>query len=290
MRIRVLTAVAALAASTAPSASRAEETRKLEPTSPWNIDYADDSCALKREFGAPADRALLELRQFAPGASFSVLVARAERSFRQRPPQVRFLPATKPRSIENALHFSNGAGMKAVKWYDSFVPTEPTSADAAVVAEADYRVWEGAVSGLEVAGTFAPAVVLETGEMHKPMQAMRACLDELLTHWGVDVAAHRSLSRRVAPKGQAAWALEIQEAYPREMLLQERSGEVRVRMMVGADGKPTGCRVQIPSQDPSFEETACRKMMEAARFEPALDAAGNPIASYFLTRIIYRVN
>ena len=292
MRMRVLTAVAMLAASTLSSPSRAEEAHKLEPASPWNIDYADDSCALKREFGSSNDRVLFELRQFAPGDSFSVLVAAGEKRFRQRPPLVRFLPGElNPRTIDNALHFSDGAGMKAVRWRDPFVPSERRSNPAdAVRSAADYKFWEGAVSGVEVAGTFAPAVALATGEMHKPMQAMRACLDELLTHWGIDAAAHRTLSRRAQPVSQASWALEIQDSYPREMLLREQSGEVRVRMMVGTDGKPTGCHVQIKSQDPSFEQTACREMMKAARFEPALDSGGKPIASYYVTAIIYRVD
>jgi TonB family protein len=288
--MRVLVAAAWLGIGLASAGARPEDVRKLEPTSPWNIDYAEDSCALKREFGPPASRALLELRQFEPGASFSVLVAMDGRDFHLRPPRVRFLPEPKPRTIDGAIHFEDGRGVKAVKWYDSLAPDEPApTADDAKPKDADPRVREGAVSAIEVGGIFGSTVVLATGEMHKPMEAMRACLDELLTHWGIDAAAHRTLSRRASPDGQASWALELQDSYPRAMLLQEKSAEVRVRMMVGPDGKPTECHIQIKSQDPSFETTACREMMKAARFKPALDAAGNPIASYYITRIIYTV-
>lgn len=282
---------AALAAAIPSPALPAEEMLRLEPTSPWNIDYADDSCALKREFGQAPDGALLELRQFAPDEAFSVLVAMDKHDFHLRPPKVRFLPEAEPRTIDRAMHFEDKRGMKAVKWYDRFAPEAPAP-QLTPTPESDKgsKAPETAVNALEVASTFGRTVVLMTGEMHKPMEAMRACLDELITHWGVDAAAHRTLSQHAEPDAQLVWAREIQKYYPSEMLRQGKGAEVSVRMMVDAKGTPTECHIQIKSQDPMFEQTACEQMMRAARFKPALDAAGRPIASFWTTRIVYRIN
>ncbi|HYD05839.1 MAG TPA: TonB family protein, partial [Reyranella sp.] len=127
-------------------------------------------------------------------------------------------------------------------------------------------------------------------EMHKPMEVMRACLDELLTHWGIDAAAQRTLTRKVKPLEQMEWAKDLQSAYPSNMLRKGQSGIVRVRLIVGPTGKPQTCHIQVPSDDPSFEQTACSRLMRSARFEPALDASGKAITSYYVTSILYLIN
>jgi hypothetical protein len=60
--------------------------------------------------------------------------------------------------------------------------------------------------------------------------------------------------------------------------------------MIATDGKPSSCDVQIEAPSPSFQKTACDVLMRYAKFEPALDAQGQPIASYFITGILYRLS
>jgi hypothetical protein len=38
-----------------------------------------------------------------------------------------------------------------------------------------------------------------------------------------------------------------------------------------------------------FDEHACKTSMRYARFEPALDANGVPVASFFMTTVVYQV-
>jgi len=52
---------------------------------------------------------------------------------------------------------------------------------------------------------------------------------------------------------------------------------VDVRLIVGADGKPTSCNVQLEVRDADFQQVACETLMRNARFEPALDAAAMPL-------------
>jgi TonB family protein len=115
-------------------------------------------------------------------------------------------------------------------------------------------------------------------------------MDELLTHWGIDARAQKTLSRPVKALEQAEWVRKVQAVYPVGKLLALENGLVRVRLIVDPEGKPSSCHIQMKAKDDDFEQAACGTMMRHARFEPALDASGKPIASYFVTSVIYRVN
>lgn len=279
----------AIAASQMVSATPRVQT--FAPLKSWNVDYADDSCALRREFADGDDKVLFELRQFSPGDLFSATAAST--AFRQgsKPLKVRFLPDVTPHEAAGASPLQYPNGLFGFSWNDSLVPLTKGADKLQVIGSSPDRMTrEKAIEGVELSAGLTRTIVITTGELHRSMEAMRKCMDELLTHWGIDAVAHRSLSRRVGAKDQQAWAKIIQDKYPGKMLAREMSGIVRVRVMVGPDGRPTSCHMQVPSQDPSFETTACAGLMKASRFEPALDAAGKPIASYFVTSIFYIVD
>ena len=298
MRIRVLAAAAALAACFAPSLARAQEVRTLKPTSPWNVDYADDSCALRRSFGTGDGKDFyLELRQFAPGTYFYATVAAPRGMMRGNELRLRFEPDAEARTVD-ALRVTMGSDRQGYNWADSLrrggraaakTDSDRKDEDTAEWPDAERSRREAELTGLLLQRGFGKPVLLATGEMHKPMEVMRACLDELLTHWGIDAAAQRTLTRKAKPIEQAEWVKEIQNAYPSDMLRRLKSGIVRLRMIVGPDGKAKSCHIPIPSDDPSFEDAACERMMRYARFEPALDANGQPITSYYVTSVIYLV-
>lgn len=276
----------------------AEPSQSYVPSTPWNIHYADDSCVLRRRFGDPKHEILLQLRQYAPGDGFEVTVASEHVAIRKAAARIRFLPDDEPRSIGVPLRLIFPNKLIAASWDDSFFVTDPTEDAAEAMAgqpskqrdESLYKARESTIRGLEINGIFAAPVALQTGEMHRSMSGMRKCLDELVTHWGIDAAAQKTLTRRTRPVDQMKWARVIQERYPSAMLNEGKGGRVLVRMIVGADGKPTSCNIQSIVEDLSFGQTACEGMMKVARFDPALDSAGKPIASYFNTKIIYTVN
>ena len=283
-------AIGALHALTPAMAAKAPQV--FAPSTPWNVDYADESCVLRRNFGTPDRKVVLELRQFVPGDVFYATIAAKFISAGQGKLKVRFVPDTAVHEAQSAYSLVYSQGMEGVVWTDSFRP------DQATVEEGPQPRWieiernarESSIRGVEVSGRASPAVSLATGEMHRPMTAMRGCMDELLTDWGIDAAAQRTLSRPAWPVGQANWARVIQANYPSAMLMKMKGGIVRLRMIVSPDGKATSCHILVPSQDPSFEKTACAGMMKAARFDPALDASGKPIASYYAATVVYMVN
>lgn len=64
----------------------------MAPSSEWIVDYADDSCALRRAFKVGDEQAILQLRQFAPGENFEVVLLSSTLTRTDKAPRVRFEP------------------------------------------------------------------------------------------------------------------------------------------------------------------------------------------------------
>jgi protein TonB len=99
-----------------------------------------------------------------------------------------------------------------------------------------------------------------------------------------------SKARPARTKGERGWSARIQEDYPSRALREEVEGTVGVRVTVTPDGRATGCSVTASSGNSDLDSGACRSMERYARFEPALDDAGNPTTGSYSTRITYRLN
>lgn len=99
-----------------------------------------------------------------------------------------------------------------------------------------------------------------------------------------------SQARGARTKNERSWAARIQENYPARALREEIEGTVGVRVTVTPDGRATGCSVTSSSGSDILDAAACAGMERYARFEPALDAAGNPTNGSYSTRITYKLN
>nr|WP_086618753.1 energy transducer TonB [Erythrobacter tepidarius] len=99
-----------------------------------------------------------------------------------------------------------------------------------------------------------------------------------------------SMARPARTKNERSWAARIQENYPARALREEIEGTVGVRVTVTPDGRATGCTVTSSSGSDILDSAACQGMERYARFEPALDDAGNPTNGSYSTRITYRLN
>ena len=229
------------------------------------------------------------MRKASVGEGFTVTVAGNVFAASSGELKVRFSPDSKPHTASRLNRLVYPSGLVGFTWVDSLVPlTFQMPLSEQQIAERVVR--EKSVSGVELSGIVKPAVSLATGEMHEPMNSMRICIDELLSHWGLDAHAQRTLSQRVKPIDQGNWARVLQENYPRDMVAQGRGANVEIRLMVGADGRTTSCHTPIPSREPVFESIACEVMMKVSRFEPALDSGGRPIASLFVTSAVFDPN
>ena len=92
------------------------------------------------------------------------------------------------------------------------------------------------------------------------------------------------------PRGQAGWARRIQSNYPRRAEREGTEGNVGVSVTVGTDGRVASCSVTSSSGSSDLDSAACDGMTRYARFNPALDQAGNPITDTYRTTIVYQLN
>src|SRR6185436_4103077 len=93
-----------------------------------------------------------------------------------------------------------------------------------------------------------------------------------------------SKARGATPDGQGRWAARIQENYPARAIRDETEGTVGVRVSIAANGRVTACSVSSSSGSSVLDEAACDGMTRYARYNPALDDAGNPTTGSASTR------
>lgn len=283
---------AALASSALPNpAFAADGPLAMTPTSNWSVDYAEDSCALRRTFESGGDKMGLELRQLAPGDDFEVVLVSTTLSRTSAAPRARFEPDSgwfKP-LFHRLLDSQSSHG---VGYTDSLRPNalKPFGETPPAWAPEERIAREQAVTALTVGGSFEREITLQTGSMHQPLAALRKCMDDLVTQWGLDPQVQATLSRAAQPVDQMGWARRIMQNYPRDMLRANKSARVPIRVIVGADGKPASCAASMRQAEPSFEQAACAATIEYARFVPALDASGTPVPSIFATTVVYAIS
>jgi TonB family protein len=108
------------------------------------------------------------------------------------------------------------------------------------------------------------------------LAALRQCHVEVAREWGIDTAALAALSRQPT-QSENNFGLTPND-YPPQALRQATQGHVIMRLTVSAEGRVTACAIVATSGSPEIDSTACRISLQRGRFNPALDAAGGPVA------------
>ncbi len=278
----------------------------LKPATEWHMDYAPDKCRLSRAFGSGENGVAFIMERYDPGDPFFLVVAGAplantnltrltlrfgpeglERTEHLLDAKLGELPAVMVTGmtlvelpVEVAARTSNRTGSRYVR--------ETGDDEPDVLGQSLTPTQESAISWLEIVPRGKPPIRIALGSMGKPMAAMRACTEELLGHWGIDLEAHRSLTRAVTPKGSPANWIASGD-YPRELLAKGAQGLVQFRLIVGQDGKPTECFIQESTRPKGFDDAVCKSMMRNARFDPALDKDGVAIKSYWRSSVRFQM-
>jgi hypothetical protein len=294
----VLAAASLLSAGVAHT-QEAADVVVLKPSSPWAMNYAEDSCHLARAFGEGEEKVTAEFRQFGPSTTFVlVLVGESLERYRGRtePLITDFRPLGARKEHRDALAGTLPDGRHLIQTFASFGADDEPKYRAGAARNrswqperAEYapivpdRAAEANAKQLYLNGPFREPIILELGPMDKPMDAMRTCIDQLLIKWGFDSQAHRTLTRRAAPAGNPGSWLSTAD-YPAAMLRAGRSAAVHFRLMIDEAGAPTDCVVQT-AVGSGFDELTCRLLRKRARFTPALDAQGRPIPSFFASSV-----
>ena len=107
-------------------------------------------------------------------------------------------------------------------------------------------------------------------------------------HWGIDVEKQHHLSRQAIPKSSpGSWMHS--EDYPKEMLTYQMDGLVYFRLIIEPTGDVSSCAVQESVMPKQYNDLTCKLIIRRAKFEPALDAEGQPIKSYWSSSVRWMI-
>lgn len=290
-----------LAALALPGLAVAKEPLRLKPSSKWNVHYAEDSCRMGRSFGEGDKKITLLVDRYQPGDALrlSFVGKPADTSLNEGIVRIRFGPA----EIEQEAEFypatlADKTPSLIIRGSVRIAPYSPevhAAHDAALKAKRYDFEWpqvtpeqEAAVTFIEVKRSIRQPFILETGSLGAPLAALEKCTDELLDHWGIDVAKHAALSRKLRPRSNPGQWMKSRD-YPLPMLLSGKRAIVHFRLNVDAAGKATACHIQQSTRPKAFDDAVCKAIMRNAEFDPALDAEGKPIASYWLNSVVFHI-
>ena len=262
----------------------------LTPSTSWTLDATPSGCALRRSFGTGSPPVFLEMQRFAPGDGFQLIASGDELNWIKSGTRLYLKYGSLPHHDE-PVSFKSGETAR-----ENRRPI-PTIFATSSLGDEDSDAKSDEDEGAEVTPQMEAqvreitlqrpgrSVILKTGPLDKPFAIMRQCTDALLKSWGLDPAVQNSLSRRAVPIAIRSWPGAIK--YPTAAVMGGEQARVNFRMLVGADGSPTDCTVLRSYNDRSFDAVACRSLMKVARFEPALDAAGKPVPSFYSNVIVW---
>lgn len=292
-----IAAIALMAAS-----ASASEPRTFAPSSKWVVNYADDSCRLGRAFGTDKDQILLLFDRFAPGPAFrATLIGRPVRApsgegkvifqFGEKGAEQKRSFVTG--EMENKLPaiMVNGALRAVAKSTSPDVSDEEAEAetdDPVKLSPEEMRSRADDIGFIDVRVAGRSPLRLQTGKMGAPLAALSQCTSNLIKGWGIDAEAHQSLMRPAMPaKDPGDWLSSAD--YPAAMRWMGQQALVQFRLIVDETGQPKSCHIQQSTRPEDFDKAVCEGIMRRASFHPALDAAGKPIASYYVNRVRFKM-
>lgn len=269
------------------------DTKRLAPSSPWNLDFAENKCRLQRVFENEGKPHALIIEQSAPQATFSLVVAG---------PTLARLKGTKDLAIGLAGDLPLETGRRILPgtlpdYGSAFVLTSFSLSQPGAMAAGDGNGLRSAGIDLDQASKVnrivlgnpkgKPAVSFETGNMRDAFAALNTCTADLLAQWGLNAEQHRAY-RQPRIVNEIELARYLQQTYPQGALAKKESGLFVFRLIVEADGTVSGCHIEASSAVTELDPR-CETIIRIARMEPARDAQGQPMRSFYVTSLTYQI-
>jgi hypothetical protein len=285
----------------------ATEPVRIQPTSQWILDYAENSCRLIRTFGDGKTKTVLLLESEAPERMDMLVIGRPLKSYAEEV-GARFLPVGgktfKGRTAESSTNRD-----PAILWSHVYLlpeavienlereaaemrpkpdvrPPPINLAERASLRSQRQQFAEKATE-LEIQTRRAHPVILETGAMGEPIRMFDECSRDSLKDWGVDPNLEDKIVRPVWATDPTRWFNN--DDYPKDMIMRGEESDVSVRLLVDASGKVTKCTSLSHFKEPEFNRITCASIMKRARLAPAELADGTKVPSYYTQRVAFRI-
>ena len=232
-RLIISCAAGVLASFANPAASQEASVGEYQPSGPWTVDYAEDSCALLRSFADGDNEVFLEIRRIAPVGQSRFMLGSSDLELTDRDPHITIYPDREPfeRSLQSITNDDRS--------FRAFITT--ISIDD--LQAGPNRVWNGppvsdwepveypAIRGIQIASVFDQTVRLHTGEMDAPLEALDTCMDDLVRTWGVEPEVLERIATGPQPVNEQRWRMRVAQHYPRRAMRRSRNTSFPVTLL-----------------------------------------------------------
>jgi hypothetical protein len=273
-----LGAVAVASFGTAPAAAQAADD--------WRYSEGPEICRAYRSYGEGENRVLLQLRTLGPGSAVEASVAG---------PQV----PREPNSVRLVELGWDGSGFEDTQLgvlgtIDGVPSVSMLTADRGVAAFVFYfNETAVAVSRLDPAADSMQLRVvgnaprdLRMGQLVEPLRQLRECETRLMEKWGWGQDYNQRVATGPEMRDPQSWFYKA-IVYPAVQNLNRVSSLLQLRLKVDARGRVAECVVQSSPGSSLFGSKNCTGIRRFARFNPALDAQGQPVESYMQMSITF---
>jgi hypothetical protein len=291
----------------APFVVAASQPVRLQPSSPWVVDYGEQSCRLLRKFGAGDTETILVFESEAPEEMDMLLIGKPLRTGEEEVP-ARFLPVQE-KPIKGRPVTSDEKGQPGILYghiqllpdeeaaklearmagrrANQLVPPPKVDPGEELERRSARQAFAAKATALEIDGRRSKPVILETGSIGDAVKTFDKCVRDSLRDWGVDPDLEDKIARPVWLKNRDT--LIRADDYPRAMLFAGQQSEVKVRVLVDASGRVTKCTSLSHFKLPEFTKLVCDKITRNGSFEPAELTDGTKVPSYYTVHINFRI-
>lgn len=253
----------------------------------WVVNYGDDSCHLIGVFGTGSSEVALDIARYQPGDRFTLSLYSETLSSLDLEAKIKLAFGSDAPLPRDALTGTAGKFALVIVSGSMDVLNRPAPADDIPLPTITPEQ-EDAVSSLTYQFNGRKPVRLELGSMRATLKALRTCTTNLVKSWGLDPEVQAKLTKQATPVGSPGSWLRSSD-YPADMIAQGKNGWVRFRLGVNEAGVVTDCTVQQKMNPVEFNTVSCKLLTKRARFDPALDASGKPVKSYFLGSVLWKI-
>lgn len=236
------------------------------PAGRWNLEYGRARCTLTRRVAGEGSPILIVSTRPDFETAEVMLITDADRALPDLPRrgQLVLLPGGTSTDVR-VMHLA-GHGRRAAS-IDGVPP--------------DFLDQLAGASGLQISGRNKDGLTVQTPDARQAVAAVRACNQDLLRSWGIDVDQQARMSR---PPTHVAGGF-VDTDYPAAAINRSQAGTTFVRYTVRADGSVGDCRIIFTSRVPLLDATTCQLITARFRYSPALDAHGNPAPYMLVERV-----
>lgn len=288
-----------LAASSQTAQANDNEAIVLAPLSPWNLDMGANSCRIARHVGSEDKPTIFYMEQWGPSDQATWMVAGGPfskfRRFRQT--QFAFGPDGDSGEFESAK-WTFGEYGDALRYSSSIAMRDPAQqgqeADNLLLPRKNGlpRLDSGGADGitrLMIIQKGQTEVQVELGNLKAPLEALNGCIANLVEHWGFNLEEQRTIVTPPRLSNFDEVAQKVIETFKDGVIPVGARADFILRLTVSKTGTMTSCELLNQTLADSFQirRHPCRILERFANFEPALNAAGEPVESFHTVTIVH---